>query len=242
MAYSVMMVDDKRCEFERMNEHVQKTDWLGEFIPVLDSKNAMESFNSACPDVAILSLMMSRVDGFGLCELIRSTEQGKDTVVVLYSPVITDFVVKKARECGADHIFMRPVGYDVFSSRLHELLENRGQTPDVSHVLFKMGISPRIRGYAFLKYAIPLTCEDKTLIKALTTRLYPMIAQKFNTSVACVERNIRHAVESAWIRGDMKYIDSMFGYTVDADKGKPTNAEFIAMLTDKFETKRNIID
>ncbi len=243
MTFSVMAVDEDRSQLLMLSDYVKKTEWLDDFIPVPDPRKSLEEYSENKPDIVIVSLVLPIYDGFEIAETIKEHDPTGKTIIVLYAPVVGDFVVKQSKECGIDHIFSRPVSYEVFESRLNELISERyTNKTDVAHMLFKMGISPRLKGYTFLKYAIARTCKDATLTKSLSTKLYPDIAQNFGTTVACVERNIRHAVESAWVKGDVAYIDRMFGYTIDANKGKPTNAEFIAMLTDTFSTKQNIID
>ena len=79
-----------------------------------------------------------------------------------------------------------------------------------------------------------MVVDDVDLLGAITKELYPAIAVKYNTTPSRVERAIRHAIEVAWNRGRVETIDDIFGYTIDQNKGKPTNSEFIAMVADKL--------
>lgn len=102
----------------------------------------------------------------------------------------------------------------------------------VSDVIRKLGVPAHIKGYCYIREAIIMCIEDSHAIESITKILYPDIAKKFSTTPSRVERAIRHAIEVAWTRGDLEYNEKMFGYTVSAAKGKPTNSEFIAMLAD----------
>ena len=95
-----------------------------------------------------------------------------------------------------------------------------------------LGVSPRLLGYSYLKSAINLVLEDPEYQRALTKRLYPKIAEMHLSTPSRVERAIRHSIETAWDRGDIYFEEELFGYTVSADKGKPTNSEFIATVVD----------
>ena len=106
---------------------------------------------------------------------------------------------------------------------------------NISALIQKIGVPPHIKGYQYIREAIYLVLEDMQLLNAVTVRLYPMIAQKYDTKPTRVERAIRHAIEVAWNRGDMNVLNQYFGYTIAADKGKPTNSEFIAMLADRIQ-------
>ena len=72
------------------------------------------------------------------------------------------------------------------------------------------------------------------MVDYFRNRLYPEIAKKFKTTPSRVERAIRHAIEVAWSRGEQSSVERIFGYTISAAKGKPTNSEFIAMIADKL--------
>jgi len=85
-----------------------------------------------------------------------------------------------------------------------------------------------------------MVIEDMDLLGGITKELYPMIAEKFNTTPSRVERAIRHAIEVAWNRGRIETINKIFGYTIHDEKGKPTNGEFIAMIADRMRIKAKL--
>lgn len=103
---------------------------------------------------------------------------------------------------------------------------------NISDILKDLGVTNNLLGYCYLKYAISKMIEDNSLMRGITKRLYPMIAEKFNTTASGVERAIRHAIEKGWERGNIQTQDKLFGFTIDVNKGKPTNSEFICCVAD----------
>ena len=105
---------------------------------------------------------------------------------------------------------------------------------DVTNMIHEIGVPAHIKGYQYLREAIMMSVEDTGMISSITKILYPTIAKRFQTTPSRVERAIRHAIEVAWSRGKMETLESMFGYTIDTSKGKPTNSEFIALIADRI--------
>lgn len=105
---------------------------------------------------------------------------------------------------------------------------------DVTNMIHEIGVPAHIKGYQYLREAIMMSVEDVEMLGSITKILYPTIAQKYQTTPSRVERAIRHAIEVAWSRGKMETLDSLFGYTINTGKGKPTNSEFIALIADKI--------
>ena len=104
----------------------------------------------------------------------------------------------------------------------------------VTNVIHELGVPAHIKGYQYLREAIMMVINDIDIINQITKQLYPQIAKKFKTTPSRVERAIRHAIEVAWSRGEPAVVERIFGYTISAAKGKPTNSEFIAMIADKL--------
>ena len=129
---------------------------------------------------------------------------------------------------------------------LHEYLAEQNVTADeskastfnlelyVTEIIHEIGVPAHIKGYQYLRYAIIVAVARPDIINAITKELYPEIAKKFDTTSSRVERAIRHAIEVAWDRGDIEVLQKWFGFTVSHSKGKPTNSEFIALITDKI--------
>jgi two-component system response regulator (stage 0 sporulation protein A) len=105
-----------------------------------------------------------------------------------------------------------------------------------------MGVPANIKGYRYLITAIELCIGDMDMLGSVTKLLYPTIAKRYDTTPSRVERAIRHSIEVAWNRGQIDVLDAVFGYTINTRKGKPTNSEFIAMLSDKLRMSRGLLD
>ena len=105
---------------------------------------------------------------------------------------------------------------------------------DVTNMIHDIGVPAHIKGYQYLREAIMMSVNDPVMISSITKILYPTIAKRFQTTPSRVERAIRHAIEVAWSRGRMETLDTLFGYTINTGKGKPTNSEFIALIADKI--------
>ena len=144
---------------------------------------------------------------------------------------------------GFAFFLMKPFDENVLVSHVIKLAgraENRMGIPSnsdeltVTEILHQIGVPAHIKGYQFLRDAILLTMDEPEYINAVTKRLYPEIAKRNLTTASRVERAIRHAIEVAWDRGDVDTLNSYFGYTIHTMRGKPTNSEFIAMISDKM--------
>ena len=105
---------------------------------------------------------------------------------------------------------------------------------DVTEIIHEIGVPAHIKGYQYLREAIMMAVEDVEMLNSITKILYPTIAEKFKTTPSRVERAIRHGIEVAWSRGRSETLESLFGYTISAGKGKPTNSEFIALIADRI--------
>lgn len=108
---------------------------------------------------------------------------------------------------------------------------------DVTNMIHDIGVPAHIKGYQYLREAIMMSVNDQSMISSITKLLYPTIAKRFQTTPSRVERAIRHAIEVAWSRGRMETLDTLFGYTINTGKGKPTNSEFIALIADKIRLR-----
>lgn len=118
--------------------------------------------------------------------------------------------------------------------------DNLNLEQKVSQILYKIGIPVHLTGYQYLRTAIIMVVENNEMISQITKKLYPRLAQKYNSTPSRIERAIRHAVEVAWNRGQIEFIQNIFGYTVDSNRGKPTNSEFIAIVADKIQLENKL--
>ncbi len=174
---------------------------------------------------------------------------------VVYSVVNSPNMFAEATEAGADYCILRPIDYGQLDERMKRLCSSRGtrKTPvssardkgpdletQVTKIIHQIGVPAHIKGYQYLRTAIMLTIEDTDIINSVTKILYPSVAKKYQTTSSRVERAIRHAIEVAWDRGDVETLNSYFGYTIQNERGKPTNSEFIAMIADNLRLQNKM--
>lgn len=202
------------------------------------------------PDVLLIDVFISNIDGLEVVEEIREDEELRDTKIIFLSSVGSPRIISMAFGLGADFYIMKPCDLDVIAKRVLQITnmeneteyvaytetENRYDTleNDVTEIIREIGIPAHIKGYQYIRTAIILAVHDTNMLNYITKLLYPTIAKKYKTTSSSVERAIRHAIEVAWGRGKIEVLDEMFGYTVSAGKGKPTNSEFIALIVDKL--------
>ncbi len=124
---------------------------------------------------------------------------------------------------------------------MNKRYEDRDLEADVTEIIHEIGVPAHIKGYQYLRDAIMMSVNDIEMLNSITKVLYPSIAKKNQTTASRVERAIRHAIEVAWSRGRVDTIDELFGYTVNNKKGKPTNSEFIALISDKIRLQSKLL-
>ena len=210
------------------------------------------------PDVAIIDVWLSKLDGIGVirnCHSLNFTPDLPPAFIVV-SMVSNQNIFMEATNAGADLCLLKPYNIESLCDHISSLVSNRtkngeasfsqsttvnDRTPDiesqVTKIIHQIGVPAHIKGYQYLRTAILLTVKDSDIINSVTKVLYPSVAKKYQTTTSRVERAIRHAIEVAWDRGDVDTLNSYFGYTVQNSRGKPTNSEFIAMIADNLRLK-----
>lgn len=207
-----------------------------------DGRALVESIKTDRPEVVIMDASMLHYDAVEVITKLRALEDEVPRFIVT-SVYDNAFVEKQVMEAGADYFIMRPFDNEMMLSRVRKLLSGEAdetikQPQDlevvVTDIIHQLGVPAHIKGYHYLRTAILLAIDDKELLESITKLLYPTVAKKYDTTSSRVERAIRHAIEIAWDRGNIETLNSFFGYTVNTCKGKPTNSEFIALVTDKL--------
>lgn len=217
-------------------------------------EETIEAVKKLQPDVLILDLCMPRIDGFGVLEAISKSEMAKKPKTIVYSCMNNDTVAQKAMSYGAVYCMYKENDFSLLADRILTFagsddtkvmpsfksvssIESRPEVDiekKVTDMLHEIGVPAHIKGYQYLREAIMASIKDVTILDAITKLLYPYVAKKFKTTPSRVERAIRHAVEVAWDRGNIETLNNYFGYTIQGNKGKPTNSEFIALISDKI--------
>lgn len=207
-----------------------------------DGKVLLESIQADCPEVVIMDAVMLHYDAVEVMTKLRALG-GKLPYFIITSAYDNAFLERQVVEAGATYFVQRPFDNDMMCSRAQKLLcgepvqkisESQDLEVIVTEMIHQLGVPAHIKGYHYLRSAILMAIDDNELLESITKLLYPSVAKKYETTSSRVERAIRHAIEIAWDRGNIETLNSFFGYTVNTCKGKPTNSEFIALITDKL--------
>ena len=209
---------------------------------------ALREVTELCPDVLLMDIVLPSLDGFMLIEKLKVALGTKCPKIIVASALAHEGFISKALSMGASYYINKPCSADVVISRIEDVnnlqvttletkddrIKNRAIDEKISNIFITVGIPAHIKGYQFLREAIKMAIETPDIINSITKKLYPAIAEKFDTSASKVERAIRHAIEVAWNRGKIENINSIFGLKVYSSNEKPTNGEFIALVADKL--------
>ena len=249
----LLIADESAAERASLREGLRRAGYT-QIDEVQNGEEALHRIKHGHYDAAIVNMMLTRLDGIGL---VRSCHADGFTnaplpVFLMLSPIANQAMIADAITAGADSFLMKPFDMNSLCEHLRRLLAMRektseqkpaqeSNTPDietqVTKIIHQIGVPAHIKGYQYLRTAILLTIQDSDIINSVTKVLYPSVAKKYQTTTSRVERAIRHAIEVAWDRGDVDTLNSYFGYTIQNNRGKPTNSEFIAMIADNLRLK-----
>lgn len=221
-------------------DYFKKSDKFQYLGASLDGQKVVEDVLSTKPDVLIMEVMLSNLDGFAVLERIREMKENMPKVFFISSLSHSGFVTK-AIQMGASYFMVKPISPENLESRIEEVISNgKSQSESkqldekISNIFISIGIPAHIKGYQFLREAVKLAVEEPEIIGSITKKLYPTIAERFETSSSKVERGMRHAIEVAWNRGKIENINNIFGLKIYNRNEKPTNGELIALIADKM--------
>lgn len=251
----VLIASCDRGVLRELKDDIREMGLFANVRLAFDGNDALRRIDETDPELIIVDYILTGIDGLGVIEEVRRKYKDSKRIIVV-SNVSGNFLSTRAMNCGADYICVRPYDKEILYKRISELMDYHAAsngsvrilTPAVSAQIFseitlmvqKIGVPAGLKGYYYLRSAIMRCIQDEGYIDSVMSRLYPDIAEEFGTTAHCVERNMRHAIEVAFSRGDINYIDSTFGYTVDAYRGKPTNSAFIATIVDRITIKYGI--
>ena len=219
-----------------------------------NGEEALLKITRSHPDIVIADLWLSRLDGISLIRNCKGISFGDDMApsFIIATLVSSQNVLVDATDAGATMCLLKPFDYPSLCEHVKTIARSRFQAmgakypsnedieTQVTKIIHQIGVPAHIKGYQYLRTAILMTIQDSEIINSVTKILYPSVAKKYSTTTSRVERAIRHAIEVAWDRGDVDTLNSYFGYTIQNNRGKPTNSEFIAMIADNMRLKFKI--
>ncbi len=207
------------------------------------------------PDVLIMDAFMQGTDAIGVLGGLKELAVNPRPLVFVTASNANPRLEREITQSGADYYFIKPFDPNILAQRIKQLTgagrsgqsnivsfsaQDNSLEVTVSEIMHRIGVPAHIKGYQYLREAIILAVNDDEIMNSVTKLLYPTVAKTFKTTPSRVERAIRHAIEVAWDRGDVDVLNSYFGYTIQNSRGKPTNSEFIAMISDKLKLKLKI--
>ena len=261
---NVAIADDNARVVEMLDGILSKDAAIEVVGKAHNGEEVLDIIKKKEPDVVLLDIIMPKMDGLSVMEHVRRDGAvKKQPRFIVISAIGQEDVTEDAFNAGASYYIMKPFDNEMVMNKVKGSRERQNarvmhensyrmvkdtvkeQTPrnlenDVTDIIHEIGVPAHIKGYHYLRDAIIMSVNDMEMLNSITKVLYPTIAKKYQTTSSRVERAIRHAIEVAWGRGKMDTIDELFGYTVSNGKGKPTNSEFIALISDKIRLEYKI--
>lgn len=221
-----------------------------------DGKIVLSKTKSEKPDILLADVFMPNLDILGVMEGLKELPANDKPIVMAMSSFDNERLEKEMLDAGVGYYFLKPFDANTMAERIIQfshwqkdakpLVVKNNVVSDsdlelmITEIIHEIGVPAHIKGYHYLREAIILSVKNSEIINSVTKLLYPTVAKSHKTTASRVERAIRHAIEVAWDRGDIDVLDAYFGYTIQNDRGKPTNSEFIAMISDKLRLKLKI--
>ena len=248
----ILIADENTAERQALCNELRRAGFQN-LIEAANGEDALIQIGRYHPDVAIVDIWLSKLDGIGVLRNCKSLNFAPDKApsFIIVSMVSNQSIFMEATHAGADLCMLKPYNMESLCQHINALAKSResgkvagvpidvdsresDMESQITKIIHQIGVPAHIKGYQYLRTAIMLTVKDSDIINSVTKILYPSVAKKYQTTTSRVERAIRHAIEVAWDRGDVDTLNSYFGYTIQNNRGKPTNSEFIAMIADNL--------
>ncbi len=248
----VMLADDNLNILKLLTDFLSRKPDIELVAAVSDGVEIPDAVRQHAPDLLVMDIIMPRRDGFMTLEALNAMDPAIRPRVIVLTGLARDDFIMRAIQLGASYYMVKPFDMNLLYERIVEIAREqpasaaeagnagREETVDeqITNLFLTLGIPAHIKGYQYLREAVRMVLENHDVINRITKELYPGIARKFDTSASKVERAMRHAIEVAWTRGRLDAVNQMYGYRVFAREDKPTNGEFIAMVSDKLAVKK----
>ena len=240
---NVLLIDDNIELVNMIKEYFRDHDSIEVVAEANDGEKGLELIQKEDKyDVIVLDLIMPKKDG--LYVLSELNKRGIEKNIIVETSYNEPKVIRKVSEYGVSYYILKPFDLSDLESRILEIFDSMSSKSinlyhsnlqiSITKMLHELGMPSHIKGYQYIREGISMIYNDPALIGGITKELYPELAMKFDTTVSRVERAIRHAIEVSWNRGNWDYMEELFGHSVDIDKAKPTNSEFIVTVADKL--------
>ena len=248
-----LVLTDDGAEFGTNCANVLKSYGVSVTLCEKDGQKLLHYIKMQKPDIVVADVFMPNMDILGVMSAIKELPKKERPMVFVMSSVDNPKLEKETLSAGAAYYFIKPFDLTMMAERIIQLSGWRNEVTPliynstavsdadlefmVTEIIHQIGVPAHIKGYNYLRESIILAIKDTDIINSVTKTLYPTVAKHHSTTSSRVERAIRHAIEVAWDRGDVNVLNSYFGYTIHNNRGKPTNSEFIAMISDKLRLR-----
>ena len=244
MKIKVLVVDDNEVSVSLVKKYFNGSNEVEISGCAYNGIEAINAIGSEKYDLILLDLIMPLKDGFDVLNYLK--DNNIKIPVIVTSSYNEDDTIRRVSEYGVKYYALKPYDMNSLKNKIIEIynsqknkeelieLSDKGIQIEVTNLLHSLGIPSHIKGYQYIRTAILMVYDNPGFIGGITKQLYPDISIRFNTSIQRVERAIRHAIEVAWLRGDIDLMEEIFGHSVDIDRAKPTNSEFIVTIADKL--------
>ena len=243
----VLMIDDNESAIRTVKEYFNNHAVIKFSLEAYNGESGLDFIlnHESEYDVILLDLIIPLKDGMTILEELQ--EKGIKKKVIVLTSYKKEETVRKVSELGVSYYMMKPFSNKILEKRIIEIANNvtfkdeevdNAIHIDISKLLHSLGVPSHIKGYQYIRESIYLMYSIPDTM-GITKELYPEIALRFDTTASRVERAIRHAIEVSWTRGDYNLMEEIFGHSVDYDRAKPTNSEFIVTLADKLRLDNN---
>ena len=240
---NILMIDDNKQLVEAVKEYFSNSDEIEVKYVASDGLDGLKLIEEKDDyDVVVLDLVMPNKDGMWVLEQLK--EKGIDKKIIVETSYNAMDVIRQVSEYGVKYYLLKPFDLEDLEKRILQLndvkvgksidLASNNIKSSITKTLHDLGIPSHIKGYQYIRDGVEIIFDRPEIIGGITKELYPELANKFETTVSRVERAIRHAIEVSWNRGDWDLMEELFGHSVDIDKAKPTNSEFIVTIADKL--------
>ena len=244
-----ILIADENTSSRTMLRDELKAQGFANIYEATNGEEALSFINSIMPEIVLIDVLLSKLDGIGVIRQARALLGENAPQFIAMTSLTNHNMLVEANNAGASMCMIKPINAEslahhienliptTFAFAMNEDYSGNDIEAQVTKIIHQIGVPAHIKGYQYLRTAIILTVNDSDIINSVTKILYPTVAKKYQTTTSRVERAIRHAIEVAWDRGDVEVLNSYFGYTIQNNRGKPTNSEFIAMIADNLRLK-----
>ncbi len=241
----ILMIEDNQSLIEMAKEYFSSHDNIKVVLEAHDGREGLQMSleHESEYDLILLDLIMPHKDGIYVLDELKKLRKTKDIIVI--SGLGKEETLRKVSDYGVKYFVLKPFDFEDLEARIMDVVGKLSSKQIynlngvnlqllITKTLHSLGIPSHIKGYEYIRESVYLMYENPSLIGGITKELYPEIAIKYDTTSSRVERAIRHAIEVSWNRGDYDLMEEIFGHSVDYDRAKPTNSEFIATVADKL--------